>query len=141
LNLGCPNVHEYGIDFNSLEQFCRHYWCGVKLPADLRQAFVVAEQAVLAGVRYLHAGNTLPSERGGISGHPLKFVNLQIVEALAKMFSGINVNIVGGGGIYSFDDLIDYRNAGANSYSLATVWFKPWRARKIMRQYERLYGT
>lgn len=135
LNLGCPNVHEYGIDKASLRKFCEHYWCGVKLPADLDRATKIGEMAVEAGARYIHAGNTLAVAGKGISGKPLKPVNLAIVEELAKRFPG--QNIVGGGGIYGFQDVLDYRNAGACAFSLGTVCFRPWRAKSIINKYVR----
>jgi dihydroorotate dehydrogenase len=137
LNLGCPNVHEYAIRRSSLIEYCHAYWCGVKLPADLPRAMKIAEMAVHAGTRYLHAANTLASPRGGLSGYPVKPTNLAIVEALAKEFPSIN--IVGGGGIYGFADLLDYQNAGATAFSLGVVCFRPWRARAIIRNYEAKY--
>jgi dihydroorotate dehydrogenase len=138
LNLGCPNVHEYGIRRSVLREWCRHYWCGVKLPADLQKALVIADMAVAEGARYLHAGNTLASPRGGLSGEPLRLVNLEIVEALTKRYPG--VPIVGGGGIYRLADLLDYRSAGATSFSLGTICFRPWRARRLIRDYQSRYG-
>jgi dihydroorotate dehydrogenase len=138
LNLGCPNVHEYGIPRIALTVYCRTYWCGVKLPADLNAAMKIAAMAVGSGARYLHAGNTLPSPRGGLSGYPLKPTNLAIVEALAREFPSIN--IVGGGGNYTFDDLVDYRNAGATVLSFGTACFRPWRVKRLINQYVSKYG-
>jgi dihydroorotate dehydrogenase len=139
LNLGCPNVHEYGIPQQVLEDFCQHYWCGVKLPADLPKALRIAEMAVKAGARYLHAGNTLASSRGGISGAPLKLVNLSIVEALVREFP--HINIVGGGGIREFQDVLDYMGVGATAFGLGTICFRPWLARRIVKEYDKRFGT
>lgn len=138
LNLGCPNVHEYGIEYADLEAFCRHYWCGVKLPADMNKAMKIADMAVKAGARFLHAGNTVASEWGGLSGAPAKAVNLPIVGALARAFPG--VHIVGGGGNYVYRDILDYNHAGAVSYSLATAWMRRKQARLLIRQYEMQFG-
>lgn len=138
LNLGCPNVHEYGIEYADLEAFCRRYWCGVKLPADMDKAMKIAEMAVKAGAHFLHAGNTVASEWGGLSGAAAKAVNLPIVEALARAFP--DIHIVGGGGNYTYRDILDYNHGGAVSYSLATAWMHPQKARFLIRQYEMHFG-
>ena len=75
------------------------------------------------GVKTIHMSNTIGTPKGGISGRQLKEVNLPKVEQAARL----SVNIIAGGGIYSPADVIDYRNAGANSFSISSVLIsRPW---------------
>jgi dihydroorotate dehydrogenase (NAD+) catalytic subunit len=88
-----------------------------------------------AGVNYLHMGNSMPGRIGSLSGRPLKKFNLKAVEQVATKFPGVPV--VGGGGIRSLDDVIDYHRAGATFFSVATIWFRPLLARRIIAGFER----
>ena len=77
--------------------------------------------------------NTIPTEKGGISGRQLKEVNLPLVEKVANM--GLQgTAIIAGGGIYSPQDVRDYRNAGVTSYSLSTIWFTPWKVPSVYKE-------
>jgi dihydroorotate dehydrogenase len=82
-------------------------------------------------VKLLHCSNTISTERGGESGKRLKALNLPIVERVAKRFP--TIPIIAGGGIYSPQDVVDYRNAGATLFSLSTVFFTPWRVPAILK--------
>jgi dihydroorotate dehydrogenase len=88
------------------------------------------------GVRTFHLSNTIPSERGGISGDQLREQNLKQVE----MFSSLNlpkhdINLIVGGGIYKPEHVRQYRSVGATkSFSLSTVWFTPWRVKEIIKE-------
>ena len=133
LNLGCQNVHEYTIPRSVLEQFCREFYISVKLPAGGKNTIDCAEFCLSVGVRKLHVANTLTTDLGSISGRPLKLANLGATEEIAKRFP--EAHITGGGGIYELEDAIDYHNGGATDISLATIWFHPIRAHRLLRQY------
>lgn len=129
VNLGCPNVHEYGIPFGVLKDFCTKFRVSAKLPP----TGIVDDMAAMCvegGVRYLHCCNTLPTERGGESGHRLYLENLPIVGRLAQRYPG---RIIAGGGIYTAHAVNTYRIFGATHFSLATVWLTPWRVPAILR--------
>lgn len=129
VNLGCPNVHEYGIPFNVLKDYCARFVVGAKLPP----TGIVDDMAAMcieAGVRYLHCCNTIPTARGGVSGRRLFQANLPIVARMAQRYPG---RIIAGGGIYDAKSLEAYRHAGATRFSLATVWLTPWRVPGILR--------
>jgi dihydroorotate dehydrogenase len=130
LNLGCPNVHRYGIDEQMLSFFTHHFLTIAKLPAT-ELVDDVAAMAVEAGVDYLHCSNTIPTARGGESGKRLKAWNLPVIERLRNRYP--EASIIGGGGIYTAQDVADYEAAGATHFSLSTVWFRPWTALKILR--------
>lgn len=129
LNLGCPNVHEYGIPEEVLKEYVRRFRTIAKLPAT-SMINDVAAMCVDSGVPYLHCSNTLPTPRGGESGCRLKAWNLPVIERLHARYQ--HTAIIAGGGIYGVRDVEDYAAAGAAHFSLATVWFRPWRARAII---------
>lgn len=132
INLGCPNVHEYGIPPQTLAQYCAKFdFVIAKLPPT-DKADDMAAMCVEHGVHCLHLSNTLPTERGGESGARLFRTNLPIVARIAARY-GDKIIIIAGGGIYSTEQLSLYQQAGATRFSLATVWFTPWRARRLMR--------
>lgn len=128
LNLGCPNVHEYGIPFNTLRAFAKKHTVSVKLPATSKIE-IVADLAVNAQVHYLHCSNTIPTDRGGESGKRLKEFNLPMIELLHRRY---RTPIIAGGGIYTAQDVTDYTNAGADHFSLSTAWFRPFRTLKLL---------
>ena len=77
--------------------------------------------------------NTIPSPKGGISGEQLKKINLPLIENAAKTLN--DVRLIAGGGIYSAQDVTDYRNAGANDFAISTVWFSyPWNIPAIYKE-------
>lgn len=139
LNVSCPNVHEYSITRAILEQYVEHFDVTVKVPPIFSQLLPISDMCHQAGVHYLHCSNTIPSELGGLSGYPLKLVNLPIVERMAKEWT-----LVAGGGIYSFQDLLDYAHAGATYFSISTLCFYPWRVRKLINEFynreDEVYG-
>lgn len=133
LNLGCQNVHDYSIEPATLAEYASAYTVTAKLPAGLR-GLDYLDMCEKAKVHSLHVANTLPDLIGSISGRPLKPINLTAVEMIAARST---LPITGGGGIYEYQDLLDYHNAGATSFSLGTVWFRPWKAWEIVSEYAR----
>ena len=128
INLGCPNVHDYGIDLTVLTAYCRKFRVIVKLPPTVTIAGIA--RVILAGADHLHLCNTLPSPQGGISGRQLQQSSLTMVCATARLFP--TVKIIGGGGIYSPRDVEAYTRAGADHFSLSTIWFTPWRVPRVL---------
>jgi dihydroorotate dehydrogenase len=133
VNLGCPNVHVYGIPPAILRCYAESFTVIAKLPPT-NSVDEIAAMCVEAGVHHLHLSNTIPTEHGGISGRPLFEVNLPIVERLADRYPGM---IIAGGGIYNAENLNRYRMAGATHFSLGTVWMTPWRVPGIVRAEQR----
>lgn len=133
VNLGCPNVHDYGIEPYVLEEYCRKFKVSVKIPPT-KSAFELAEMAVNVGTHFLHCCNTLPTERGGESGRRLREITIPIIKRVHSKYP--NVAIIGGGGIYSRDHVFQYAVAGARHFSLATVWFNPLKALRILTKHK-----
>lgn len=133
INLGCPNVNNYTMVDSDLERFCKRFpMLSVKVNPHVEDWEFI--ELYECGVRTFHLSNTLPSDRGGISGDQLREQNLKQVE----MFSNLNlpgVGLIAGGGIYKPEHVKQYRNAGAvNSFSLSTIWFTPWRVPAVIKE-------
>lgn len=131
VNIGCPNVHDYGIAPKTLQTYCQKFnLVIVKLPPT-EQVDDIAAMCIEQGVRYLHLCNTIPTERGGESGARLFRQTLPIVERLADRYATA-ATIIAGGGLYGPRQLEQYQRAGATHFSLATIWFTPWRVAKVV---------
>ena len=128
LNVGCPNVGPYDISRADIRLFASNYKnLIVKVSPNVTREFLDDCQEL--GVKTIHLSNTIPTERGGLSGKPLKEVCLPLVETTATTY---NMEIIAGGGIYSEQDVIDYANAGAKHFSISTVFITtPWRVSSI----------
>lgn len=141
LNLSCPNTAECGITLQDISSFLTYKKTDkrtviAKLPPYPRtKALELSDFCIKVGIEYLHFSNTFPTSRGGVSGPYLKQVNLPLVEIAAKRYP--NTTIIAGGGIYSFQDLVDYRNAGATHFSLSTIFFNPIRVMKFFSAYKK----
>lgn len=104
----------------------------VKLPPVGYESMVTL--ALDAGVRSFHCCNTLPTPGGGLSGKPLKALSLQAVrhvKARAADFAVPLKYLIGGGGITSFEDMVEYSQAGATNFAIASVLFKPWKWKEL----------
>ena len=130
INVSCPNAKHALPTKHNLYRFvinCRT--AIVKLPPNVDNILNIVDTAIEAGIDTFHCCNTLPSPQGGISGQQLKPYSLKIIELIKNRYP--TASIIGGGGIYSVQDVKDYANAGAEHFSLATVWFTPWKVKQI----------
>jgi len=134
INVGCPNVNSYSITRSELKMLHHHYPnCSVKVSPHVTNKFLDILQSV--GFKYIHLSNTLPTKKGGVSGAKLKKKNLQLVKFVSKNY---NFEIIAGGGIYTPQDVRDYAEAGAKHFSLSTIWFTPWRVKKVIEEIKRV---
>lgn len=138
LNVSCPNVEETEISDEMLKKFAIVCPTLIVKLSPVRSATMLL-RAVVNGVRHFHFSNTIPTERGGESGKRLKEYNLPVIEMIKSLDN--NVKIIGGGGIYSPQDVDDYYNAGADKISLSTIWFTPWKVSAVRKRIEKLYGV
>ena len=136
VNISCPNVGAYDIDAYVLSHYVTRFkQVSVKIPPT-DQALSMAIFAYSTGVRLLHLCNTLPSERGGISGKQLKEYVLPLVKQIKARCP--LAKIIAGGGIYSIQDVKDYKEAGADYFSLSTIFLRPWKLRKVYKYIDSL---
>jgi len=136
LNYSCPNVHHYNIDDEAIKLAVRNHVTIVKI-APVAGAEVAVEMAVNAGAHHIHLTNALPVEQGGESGGKLKQWSLRLVREIREQYP--DISIIGGGGIYSVNDVYEYRKSGANKFSLSTAFMVPFRAKKIINDYYKPY--
>ena len=78
----------------------------------------------------IHASNTLPTQKGGLSGKMIIPHTLKIINYIKNKHNGVTV--IAGGGVYSKQDAKKYLDAGADHISLGSVCFTPWKIRGII---------
>ncbi|UOM35981.1 dihydroorotate dehydrogenase [Acuticoccus sp. I52.16.1] len=143
LNLSCPNLEEGGRSFAldpaasaEVVAACRAtalpLWA--KLSPNAEDIAAVAAASVEAGADALIVANTLTgiafrrdgrpalaNVTGGLSGMPVKPVNLRCTYQVAQKLPG--VPIVGCGGIATLQDALDYMAAGASAVAVGSATF------------------
>jgi len=124
MNMSCPNVGH--ISWPS-ELFEKAVATGVPIIAKIPPVNydTMVEQAYAAGVRMFHCCNTLPNPGGGMSGKPLMAVALQCIQDLQKKPYWNELTIIGGGGIYTPEDVDAYADLGVKHIAIATKLFHP----------------
>lgn len=139
LNLSCPNVDVAQISDHLLGEYKKKFYdVIVKLPPDDIFCRRMVDRAVKAGITTFHCCNTIPTDKGGVSGPLLKLRTIPIIEKIRA--SHPDITIIGGGGIYTPDDVKDYYNAGADHYSLATIFLTPWKVKPVRKMIEFVSG-
>lgn len=123
LNMSCPNVgHINWPETLFADALATGVPVVVKLPPVRYEE--MASQAFKAGVRVFHCTNTLPIERGGLSGAPLKPIALEVVRAMRREYADA-IGIIGGGGVRTPQDVDEFVAAGANHVALGTITMNP----------------
>lgn len=146
LNVSCPNVKsgcmEFGTNKDSLYQLVsqvREAYQGcliVKLSPNVTSAEDVALAAQNGGADAVSAINTVrgmgvklnfangkfskTTVTGGLSGRAIKPVALSFVDRISKV---IDIPIIGMGGIYSLQDVLEFFSVGARAVQLGTSNF------------------
>lgn len=132
LNISCPNLdaHEDTTEFEGFNLFTNQTsdWCIVKIPPQAKNKLV--DKIVDLGYTQIHASNTLPTDKGGLSGRCLQPYTLNQIEYIKSTHP--HVQVIAGGGVYAKPDAERYINAGADHISLGTVCFTPWRLKRII---------
>ncbi len=140
INVGCPNIGYYGITGTIIREFMDKFrLVALKIPPTQKGIDTAVRFYLISGITYIHVANTIPTERGGESGKRLKDINIPLIRQLRQRIP--NINIIGGGGIYKPQDVIDYHNAGADYFSLSTIFFTPWKVKKVKKQIDKLTTT
>ena len=135
MNVSCPNVN------TATDPLDIDAWVLLTVAARPRPVIIKVPPLVdigilrayhQCGIKYFHISNTYPTDRGGLSGRKLQQYNLPQIELVKRAMP--DVKVIGGGGIYTKEDLRRYEDAGADYFSLATVWFTPWRALDLLAE-------
>ena len=131
VNISCPNTG------SPVDELLRGYelwpqterdWCIAKVSPIVDEK--VLDKLVEAGYNTIHASNTLPSDKGGLSGKVLIPHTMRILSYIKETHP--HVQVIAGGGVTCKQDAQDYINAGANHISLGTVCFTPWKLKGIV---------
>lgn len=130
LNLSCPNVrskpqiHEPTLAVKLALKSKQLLVC--KLPPVRWMDWVLPLRDL--GVTHFHACNTIPTPGGGLSGKTLMNYSLWATEEI-KALGGTTV--ISGGGVTEEEDVISYRNAGADHVAIGSMLLNPFNWRKI----------
>ena len=133
INVSCPNVDHYDIDFNGLSQLASRKPI-LKITPDISLDYI--KRLIDMGYTRFHASNTLKTERGGRSGPILRDYtnnNINVIKSELKR----KAYIIAGGGIQSINDAMSYISMGANAISLGTVCFNPIRLLRLLNDINR----
>ncbi|MBU9720414.1 MULTISPECIES: dihydroorotate dehydrogenase [Bacillaceae] len=144
LNISCPNVKEGGIAFgtsastaaNLTEQVkaVSNVPVYVKLSPNVTDIVEIAKAVEGAGADGLSMINTLLGMRidlktgqpilanrtGGLSGAGIKPVAIRMIHDVSQV---VNIPIIGMGGIFEVDDILEFMMAGASAVAVGTANF------------------
>ena len=136
INIGCPNAMI--CDFpKELASLYRGKNLIVKFPPNIDINAKITEYLEV-GITLFHLCNTLPSNKGGISGYPLKALSVPAVKSAREEF-GDKITLIGGGGVYTIEDAKEYLEAGADHLSLSSVMFNPLKGRNLVKELSCLF--
>ena len=164
LNLSCPNI-ENGAMFSHSASLTRDALAAVrdntdlpilaKLAPNVPDITEIARAAVDGGADALTICNTLPAMRidlktrqpvlgnitGGLSGMGLRPVSLALVYQIAQ---SVDVPIIGVGGIFDADHVLEYILAGATAVQIGSANLvnlgAPWRILDELKDYMNEHG-
>ena len=89
------------------------------------------------GFRQFHASNTLPTLYGGLSGPALIPYTKHTIRYLRKCYK--DTVIIAGGGIYDIKTMEEYKNCGANHFSVSSIFFSPF-FRALTKKHEKKFS-
>ncbi|MDR0483670.1 MAG: diguanylate cyclase [Alphaproteobacteria bacterium] len=135
LNISCPNTDYKCRDILPIIAEFKPMFANMSFSVKLSpivSSLGVIEQCLQNGIKIFHLSNTIPTEKGGISGSLLKEKSLSLIAKARDEFKK-EITIIGGGGIYSKEDIDLYKQYGADIFSLSTVIVKyPLKVKSII---------
>ncbi|WP_147802391.1 dihydroorotate dehydrogenase [Alkalicoccus halolimnae] len=160
LNISCPNVKEEGLQFGSDPQMAAELTRAVKavssLPVyvklspnvtDIAGVAAAVEEAGADGLSMINTlmgmkidirtGNPiLANKTGGLSGPAVKPVAIRMIYEVSQR---VSIPIIGMGGIYSAEDIIEFFMAGASAVAVGTANFSdPFACPDLIKDLDRL---
>ena len=134
INISCPNIKElvnddYCLDDISLWTKDKREWCICKIPPIFPEYKI--DHIINQGYTQIHASNTIPTDKVGLSGRAIIPHTLRILKYIKTKYP--SVTVIAGGGIYSKDEINMYKDSGADHFSLGTICFTPWKIPSILR--------
>jgi dihydroorotate dehydrogenase len=122
LNISCPNVKN-NLIHDDLYKFLNNnrQWCCIKL-SPLSDISLI-DKYYKQGFRQFHCCNTLHTKYGGLSGISIQQYSFKLIKEIKSKYP--DVEIIGGGGITTINDINQYKKYGANHYSISSLMFNP----------------
>ena len=133
LNISCPNITHHDEYIQGVEIFPKHCMKApiVKLsPTDDNKLIDLLFEM---GYKKFHLVNTLKTNKGAQSGKSLQSYTIEKLNYIRKNYSR-QIHVIAGGGITSIQDINLYKQHGADSYSLGTINFNPFKTRKLIKE-------
>lgn len=134
LNISCPNLdtHQDSTIFNGFDLWPTAYrkWCIVKVPPTATYALL--DKIVKLGFTQIHASNTLPTDKGGLSGAILLPHTRRIIKYLKREYD--HVEVIAGGGIKETWHAEFYKDLGADHFSIGTACFNPFKVWRTVNE-------
>ena len=134
LNISCPNleVHQDTTNFKGFDLWTNRIakWCIIKVPPIA--SYELLDKIVDLGFTQIHASNTLPTDKGGLSGKVLLPYTKRIIEYLKSKYN--HIEVIAGGGIQKSWHAEYYKNLGADHISIGTACFNPYKVWKIVNK-------
>ena len=133
INISCPNVgHE--LVSKDISKFINkeREWCILKVSPITKNEEI--KHYYNQGFRQFHCCNTIPVKNGGLSGKSIVPYTNKKIEYINKNLP--NSVIIAGGGIQTMNDVFAYKLNGAQHFSASSVFFNPFLAMQLYRQYK-----
>ena len=134
LNISCPNAEKKMIT-EGIENFLnkKRTWCIIKLSPTTDMKLV--DNYYKQGFRQFHCSNTYPTPTGGLSGKFLIPYSTKLINNIKSKYS--DTIVIGGGGITSNEEIEIYKKAGADHFSVSTLFFNPYKFYKFYNSFIR----
>ena len=134
LNISCPNAEKKMIT-EGIENFLnkKRTWCIIKLSPTTDMKLV--DNYYKQGFRQFHCSNTYPTPTGGLSGKFLIPYSTKLISNIKSKYS--DTTVIGGGGITSKEEIEIYKKAGADHFSVSTLFFNPYKFYKFYNSFIR----
>ena len=122
INISCPNVNKHLID-KDIQKFLnpKRQWCILKLSPLIEEKKI--DYYYHLGFRQFHCSNTIPIKQGGLSGKNIMKYNEKIIPYIKKYK---DTEVIAGGGITKYKDILYYKDLGADHFSFSSVCFCPY---------------
>jgi dihydroorotate dehydrogenase len=128
LNVSCPNAEKKmcNVDLDKFLNPSRR-WCIIKLSPNTDTKLI--DNYYNQGFRQFHCSNTIPINKGGLSGKSIMPFSHFMIKYLKDNYD--DVEVIGGGGITNVNDITKYTSFGADHFSASTVFFCPYLSTKL----------
>ena len=128
VNISCPNIDKTSLMGLQCFLHPKRKWCILKLSPDIEERKI--DKYYEIGFRQFHCSNTLMQKcnkcdyvYGGLSGPSVKPYSLSLIRYIKSKYD--DTIVIGGGGIRSIKDVEEYREAGADHFSISSLCFNP----------------